>query len=179
MTAAIAGLILVYGATYALEGMTVRLPMSSVRELAIISLWAAPWMLLFCSGAEDIEVVARRQIVFWIGVIAALAFLYYFDQYTSMSLLTKAAMPPLAIAAGLAPHFIKQIQFLFSLSSLMAGAAGAYILYYLGNTIFSPTMHFASKFIGFVIVIFGLASSITGLLAIFDVYRRLVSHSRP
>lgn len=130
-------------------------------------------MLLFCSGVEDLATVARKQFVVWLGVATALLFLYYFDRYTSLTFLTKAAMPPLAVAAGLLPHFVRQIRFLFVLSSLAAGIAGVFILYHVTNTILSPTTHFASKFIGLVIVTFAVASTATGLLAVIDVYRKL------
>lgn len=95
-----AGLLLVYGVTFALEGMTTRVPIDAARELATVSLWTAPWMLLFCSGVEDLSIISRKEIVLWLGVLAALLFLYYLDRFTSMSFLTKAAMPPVSGRRG-------------------------------------------------------------------------------
>jgi hypothetical protein len=141
--AAVTGLLLVYGTVYALEGMTTRIPMDAARELVMASLWTAPWMLLFCSGMEDLATVTRKNLVFWSGVFAVLMFLYYFDRHTSLSFLTKAGMPPLAVGAGLTPHFVRRLRFLFALSSVAAGGAGAYVLYLVGNTTLSPTTHFA------------------------------------
>jgi hypothetical protein len=167
------GLLLVYGSIFALEGMTTRIPTAAARELATVSLWTAPWMLLFCSGVEDISIISRKEFVLWLGVFAALLFLYYFDRYTSMSFLTKAAMPPLAVSVGLLPHFVKGIRFLFSLASVAAGVVGGYVLYLVADSIRLPSAHFATKFIAVLIVTFGCAGITSGLLALFDVYRKL------
>lgn len=126
-------------------------------------------------GVEDFAIVARKDWMLWLGVVAALLFLYYFDWYTSLSFLTKVAMPPLAVVVGLVPHFARRIKFLFVLSSLAAGIAGVFVLYQAANTLLSPTKHFATKFIGLVIVFFGLASATAGVLAVFDLYRRLTA----
>jgi hypothetical protein len=171
--AALTGLLLVYATVYALEGMTTRIPIAAARELAIMSLWIAPWMMLFCSGVEDFAIVTRKNLVLWFGSFAALLFLYYFDWHTSASLLTKAAMPPLAVAAGLVPHFVRRIRFLFFLSSVAAGIAGAVVLYYVANVFLSPTARFASKFIGLLIVTFAVASITTGFFAFLDVCSKL------
>jgi hypothetical protein len=170
---AVTGLLLVYGAVYALEGMTTRIPIDAARELALASLFTAPWMLLFCSGMEDLATVARKDMVLWSGVFGVLLFLYYFDRHTSMSFLTKAAMPPLAVGAGLVPHFVRRLRFLFALSSVAAGVAGAYVLYLVASTALSSTSHFYSKLIALMIVTFGLASTITGLLAVLDLSHKL------
>ena len=122
--------------------------MAAVRELATVFLWTAPWMLLFCSGVEDLSIISRKEVVLWVGVFAALLFLYYFDRYTSLSFLTKAAMPPLAVGAGLLPHFIKRIRFLFALASVAAGVVGAYVLYLVTDSVLSPSTHFTTKLIG-------------------------------
>jgi hypothetical protein len=88
------GLLLMYGITFALEGMTTRIPTTAAwGELATGVLWTAPWLLLFCSGLQDTVTVTGKQWVLWLGGIAALLFLYYFDHYKSLSLVTKAALP--------------------------------------------------------------------------------------
>jgi hypothetical protein len=173
--AATAGLLLVYGYIFALEGMTTRLPISSARELAGTSLWTAPWMLLFCSGLEDLTIAARKDVVLWTGIVAALVFLYYFDRYTSLSLMTKVAAPPIAVGAGVLPHFVRQIRFLFVLSSVAAGLGGAFVLYYATPTLLSRNMHFATKFIGLLIVTFCLASILAAVVAVSDVYRNVTA----
>ncbi len=122
--AAATGLLLMYGITFALEGMTTRIPATVLWELANGALWTAPWLLLFFSGLQDVVIVAGKPWVLWFGGFAALLFLYYFDQYTSLSLVTKAAMPPIVVGVGLMPHFIRKMGFLFVLSSLAAGIAG-------------------------------------------------------
>ena len=141
--AAATGLLLVYGITFALEGMTTRVPTTATRELAMGALWTAPWLLLFCSELQDVVIVTGKRWVLWFGVIAALLFLYYFDHYTSLSLVTKAAMPPIAVGFGLIPHFIRRMGSLFLLSSLTAGVGGGFVLFNIATTLFSPTSHFA------------------------------------
>ena len=130
-------------------------------------------MLLFFSGVEDLSIASRKELVLWIGVFAALLFLYYFDRYTSMSFLTKAAMPPLAVGAGLVPHFGKRIKFLFSLASVAAGVVGGYVLYLVADSILLPSTHFATKFIGVLIVTFVCAGITSGFLTLFDIYRKV------
>jgi hypothetical protein len=171
--AAATGLLLVYGMVFALEGMTTRIPIAGSRELVVTSLWTAPWMLLCCSGMEDLAIATRKNSVLWLGSVAALLCLYYFDWHTSMSLLTKAAMPPLAVGVGMVPHFSKQMRFLFALSSVAAGVVGTFVLYQVANTVLSPTTHFATKSIGLLMVTFVVASIITGLLTVFDLCRKL------
>jgi hypothetical protein len=170
--AAATGLLLVYGITFALEGMTTRIPTTATSELVAVALWTAPWLLLFCSGLQDVVIVTGKQWVLWFGGIAALLFLYYFDHYTSLSLVTKAAMPPIAVGVGLIPHFIRKMGFLFVLSSLAAGVAGAFVLYSVAATLFTPTAHFATKVIGALLVTFCLSAITTGVLAVFDLYRQ-------
>ena len=96
--AAATGLLLVYGITFALEGMTTRIPTTATWEQATGTLWTAPWLLLFCSGLQDVTIVTGKQWVLWVGGFAALVFLYYFDHYASLSLATKAAMPPITVS---------------------------------------------------------------------------------
>jgi chromate transport protein ChrA len=74
--AAATGLLLVYRITFALEGMTTRIPTAAAWELATRALWTMPWLLLFCSGLEDVAVVTSKPWVVWFGGIVAL-FLYY------------------------------------------------------------------------------------------------------
>ena len=168
VAAATTGLLLIYGIVFALEGMTTRLPITPARELLVTSVWTAPWMLLFCSGLEDLAATARRDSIFWIGVSLALLFLYYFDRYTSMSVLTNAVMPPIAVSAGLIPHFVGKVRFLYFLSSIAAGLAGAFVLAWSAGVLLSATTHFATSFIGIEIATFSLASIIAGVITVFD-----------
>lgn len=116
--------------------------------------------------------VTSKQWALWLGVVAVLVFLYYFDQYTSLSLLTKASMPLIATGLGLVPHFIKRMGFLFSLSSLAVGVVGVTALYYFATTILSPTAHFATKTIGVLIVIFCVTGITSGVLGGVGIYRQ-------
>jgi fructose-specific phosphotransferase system IIC component len=170
--ASITGMLLIYEVTFALEGMTTRIPMADARELATACLWTAPWMLLFCSGVEDFSIISHKEFLVWLGGFAALLFLYYFDRYTSMSILTKTVMPPLAVGIGLVPHFVRRARFLFSLASLAVGVVAGYLLYLSADSILLPSTGFAHNFPS-LMVTFGCAGITTGLLVLFDVYRRL------
>ena len=161
--AAATGLLLAYGAVYALEGITTRIPIAAARELATVSMWTVPWMLLFCSGLGDLAVATGKRLVLWLGSAAALLFFYYFDWHTSLAWLTKAAMPPLVVGAGLVPFYVKRIGFLFGLSSLAAGVAGGYVLYLAANTFLSSNTHFQTQFIAALIITFGIAGITCGL----------------
>ena len=175
--AAAAGLLLAYGMIFALEGMTTRIPVVAVGELATVTLWTTPWMLFFCSGMEDLATFIRKDYVLWLGAVVALVFLYYFDWHTTMSSLTKAAMPPLAVGAGLTPHFVRRLRFMFDLASIAAGITGCYVLYMTMNSFLVPTSHFATKLIGALFVTFILGGVVSGLLSLLDVYHRLTHRS--
>jgi hypothetical protein len=171
VTAAGTGLLLVYGAVYAMEGMTTRIPMNPLHELGITTLWTLPLTILFCSGLSDFGTVTKQAWVFWLGVILALALLYYFERNTSSSILTKTAMPLLATAGGLMPHIIRRIGFVFTVFSLAAGIAGL-LVFYFALTSYLSGSSFATKSIEFVVLAFGTASLITGVLSVAFLSRR-------
>jgi hypothetical protein len=168
--AAATGLLLMYGITFALEGMTTRIPTTPAWELATGVLWTAPWVLLFCSGLQDAVTVTGKQWVLWLGGIAALLFLYYFDHYTSLSLVTKATLPPIALAVGLIPHLIRKMGFLFVLSSLAAGVGGGFVLFNIAVALFSPTAHFLTKPMWALLVTFCLSALTSGVLTVSELY---------
>jgi hypothetical protein len=165
VTAALTGLLLIYETVYAMEGMTTRLPMSRVHELVISTLWMLPWTLLFCSGFEDLGKVTRQTWVLWVGMALVLTLLYYFERHTASAVLTKATMPLVATVAGLLPHMIPRIGFVFTVCCLAAGIVGVAVLSFCLYTFFSEHS-FATKGIAFVIFLFGAASITTGVLSV-------------
>jgi hypothetical protein len=88
---------------------------------------------------------------------------------------TKVASPLIAVIAGVLPHFVRQIRFLFVLCSMTAALAGAFALYYVTSTLLSPSTHFATKTIGLLIVAFCLSSILAGGLAVYDLYSKVVT----
>jgi len=177
VTAALTGLLLVYGMIFAMEGMTTRIPVSPVHELGITALAMLPWMLLFSSGVEDLGTVTRKAWIFWVGTTLALALLYYLERHTSSSVLTKAAMPLLATAGGLMPHIVRRINFVFTLFSFAAGIGGLVLFYFLvSDRVYGSNPHsFATRGIGITIVTFGVASVATGVLSVATLRRRATS----
>ena len=173
VTAAVTGLLLVYGAVYALEGMTTRIPTTPAREFAVTAAWMIPWMLLLCSGLEDLETVTRRAWVFWLGVTAGLIFLYYFERHTASATLTKAAMPPVAMIGGVLPHIVRRIRLLFILCSLVAAFAGLLVLYLTLSTFLSRASSFATKTIAFLVVAFVMTSLAAGALSVAPLGRKV------
>ena len=170
VTAATTGLLLAYGITFAMEGMTNRIRTSSVHEFATTTLWMVPWTLLFCAGLEDFVIATRRAWLFWVGLAPAIAFLFYFERYTTASLLTESLMPMFSIFLGLLPHAFRQISIVFSLLPLLAGIAGLVALYYTLPSFL--TFSFATRAIGVVIVVFEIASLCTCLLSVALLPRR-------
>src|ERR1700746_1276457 len=98
--AGITGLVLVYGVVYAMEGMTTRIQMSTIRELATSTLWMLPWALLFCSGFHDFSIAAKHSWVFWSGAALLMSFVYYYERNTTSSGVTKVLMPLLISIGG-------------------------------------------------------------------------------
>jgi hypothetical protein len=150
-----AGLLLAYGIAYAMEGMTTRIPKTSINELATTTIWMLPWMFLYCSGLEDFVTVTGQAFVFWLGLAPALAFLYYFERHMSSGLLTKTAMPLLAIVGGVLPHVFRRLIFVFAILPFVAGIAALVVLYYTFPSLLR--FSFATRTIGFLIVLFEAA----------------------
>jgi len=166
VTAGLTGVLLVYGFIYAMEGMTTRLPMSRMHGLLIATLWMLPWTLLFCSGFEDIEKVARQAWVLWVGMALVLALLYYFERNTTSALLTKAAMPLLATVVGSLPHTIPRIRFIFTVCCLAAGVVGVVVLRIALSAYFSGSYSSANEGVAFLTFTFAAASVTTGVLSV-------------
>jgi hypothetical protein len=167
ITAAVTGLLLIYGITFALEGMTTRIPATSQHELLFATFWMLPWMLLFCSGMEDFETATHQASFSWVGPIVALVLLYYLEHHTSDRVLTKAAMPFLATAGGLLPHIIRRMNFVFTIFSLAAGIAGcAAIVFYLTKFLSGSMGSFATGTMGFLFYAFVTTSVATAILSI-------------
>src|SRR5262249_52426801 len=89
-----------------------------------------PWTILISSGLEDLCTVTGHKWIFWTGVILQAAFIFYFEFRTTSYTITKAAMPLLATGAGLMPHVIRRIRFVFTILSLAAGIGGLLVFYW-------------------------------------------------
>ena len=152
--------------------MTTRIP-TTAWELATVALWTAPWSILLRAARRG--ECHRQTVVLWFGGIAALLFLYYFDHYTSLSLVTKAAMPPIALGVGLIPHFIRKMGFFSSCHHLQQEWRGPLFYITLPFTLFTPTAHFATKVIGVLLVTFCLSAITSGVLAVLTYYCRQMS----
>ena len=172
VTAALTRLLLVYGVTFAMEGMTTRLRMSRLHELAVPTLWMLPWALLLCSGLEDLGKATGQNWVLWSGVTLALIFLYYLERHTSDAVLTKVAMPLLAILIGLLPHVIRRISFVFVVFSLAAGIAGLVLSYFFLASRLISASTFATNEVAILVLSFVAASIATGVLSVAELWRR-------
>lgn len=172
VVAAATGSILFYGVVYAMEGLTPRLPTSPLHELGISTLWMLPVTILFCFGLEDFGAVTRRPWVFWAGAMLALVLLSYFERNTSSGSLTKIGMPVLATIAGLLPHVIRWVHFVFIIFSIAFGLA-AIVLFYFAASAYLSGSSFSTKGIGFLVLTFGASSLIAGVLSVAFLRRRL------
>jgi hypothetical protein len=164
--AAITGLLLAYGFIYAMEGMTTRLPMSMIRELAITTLLTLPWTLLAFSGFDDFAIGTKRPWVFWSGSSLLMCLIYNYERHTASTGLTKALMPLLASIGGVLPHVFRRISLLYAVCSVLAGLCGIIALYFVFQTFFSSQTSFASRTTAFVIAAFVLASVGSGILTV-------------
>jgi hypothetical protein len=164
VTAAATGLLLIYSLIYAMEGLTTRLPESFLHELARSILWTLPWMLLFCSGAEDMGTAVGKPWVSWAGFGMGMALLFYLEHFTADRLVTRIAMPLVAALGGSLPHFIRRIRFVYIICSLLVGIAGLTAFYFEGSALLFGSS-FATKSIAFLIVSFGVSSVATAVLS--------------
>lgn len=164
VTAAGTALLLVYGITYAMEGMTTRLPETLLHELAFGTLFALPYMLVFCSGLEDMAKFTRKGSVFWIGSLAGIALLCYLEHYSTDRTLTKIAMPLLVTICGSLPYFIRSMNFVYVVCSFATGVAGLRVCYFELLGLLSGGSFVTKRFIGFLIIAFVVSSFATAAL---------------
>jgi hypothetical protein len=166
IVAAAAGLLLIYGVIYTMEAITTRIPTSAMRELSIATLWMIPWVLLFCSGFDDLAAAANHPSVFWGGSCLILFLICYFERHTSSVLLTKLLMPLLVCAGGVLPHIFRRFSFLYTVFSVFAGVCGLVVLWYVLPAFVSPRTHFATPGVGFLEAAFILGSMGAGVLSV-------------
>jgi hypothetical protein len=171
VTAAATGLLLVYNVIYSMEGMTTRVPMNPARELAMTASWMFPLTILYCSGLHDFCNATKQEWIFWMGSMLAVAVLFYFESSTSSDILTKVAAPILAAAAGVLPHVLRRVRFVFTVFCFTASLAGAVVLYFVMISYFSGSS-FATKATGFLVFAFGTASLTVGALSLASAIRR-------
>lgn len=129
IVAASSGLLLVVGIIYAMEGMTTRLPTTTFRELVVSTVCVVPWILLFCSGFDDLTRITKRPWLFWVGAVLVLTLVYYFVRNTSLQGFNKAAMPILACILAIQPHIFRRIALLYSVVSVAFGVCGLLVLF--------------------------------------------------
>ena len=170
--AAASGLLLVFGVTYAMEGMTSRLPMSTARELMTVTVFMLPWTLLFCSGLDDLSQAVKREWVFWGGIVLVLGSLYYFNRFTTDAGLTKAAMPVLACAVATVPHVLRRLSFIYPALCVLFALCGVVVLFIDVQTFVTPGRSFATSAITAFMVTFPFTSIIAGTLSIVPLFHR-------
>lgn len=171
LVAAASGLVLVFGATYAMDGMASRLPTGATREMVTITTFMLPWTLLFCSGLHDLSRTARREWIFWSGCLFLVAFLFFFNQYTAEARLTKLAMPWLACGLATLPHVLRRLSFAYSAVCSFI-ALCAIVVLYLDVRAFMSGSSFATSTIAALMVAFGLAGTIGGIFLIIPLWHR-------
>lgn len=160
ITAAVTGLLLLYGVAFTMDGMTTRIFASRGHEFVVTSLAMLPWTLLICAGLEDFQLVTRRRRVVWVGVFMALALLWYLEQYTTEAIITRVCAPLLAMAGGLLPLGIRYTKFIFPICSVAVSFPGAVVLYFVLFR-FLDGAGFATEGADVVIILFGITSVIT------------------
>lgn len=175
ISAACSGVLLTYGLIYAMEGMTSRLPTLAVKELLIATVFMLPWTLLFCSGFHDLAEGTNRHWLFWGWTVLLLAFLYYLDRNTTEAELTKVGMPLLACLGAVVPHAFRRVAVIYSVVSVLFAICGIAMLYFVGQTLFTPGRSFTTPAIAGFMLFFPLTAIAAGVLAISTRFHR----SRP
>ncbi len=166
VTAAISGLLLMYGIVFAMEGLTTRIAISAVRELVITTLWMLPWMLLSCGGFDDFAAATKQHWLFWCGSSMMLVFIYYHERHTTSSGLTKMTMPLLVFILAVLPHVFPRISLVYTGLSTLGGVCGIVALYFVLRTFLSPKTSFANGAIASVIVAFSVSLLGAGILSV-------------
>jgi hypothetical protein len=163
ITAAVTGLLLLYGVIFTMDGMTTRIFASRGNEFVVTCLAMLPWTLLICSGLEDFQIVTRQSRLVWVGVFLTLALLWYLEQYTTEAIITRVGAPLLAMAGGLLPLGIRYTKFIFPVCSVAVSFPGAVVLYFVVFR-FLDGAGVATEGADVVVILFGIASVITAPL---------------
>lgn len=156
LTTGLLAILFVYGITFAMEGMTTRIPTSAIREVALTTLWFVPIALVFSSGADDIASAAKSNWFFWLVVSAGLALVYYYESYTTDSRVTHIVAPIAAFLISATPHCFRRIKVAYSISSFAAGICGLFVVYWIWRTFMSGS-RFATTGTAVCFVAFALA----------------------
>jgi hypothetical protein len=150
-------ILFVYGVTFAMEGMTTRIPTSAMREVVLTTLWFVPIALVFSSGADDIASAAKGNWFFWLIVSAGLALVYYYEFYTTDRRVTHIVTPMAAFLISALPHCFPRIKAIYSVFSFAAGICGLFVVYWIGRTLMSAPS-FATTGTAVCFIAFALAS---------------------
>jgi hypothetical protein len=156
LTAALLAILFVYGVTFAMEGMTTRIPTSALREIVLTTLWLAPIAVVF-SSADDIATTAKSNWVFWIIASAGLALAYYLEFYTTDRRVTHIAAPIVAFLISAIPHCFPRIKAAYSVFSFFAAICGLFVVYWIGRTLMSGS-RFATAGTAVCFIAFALTS---------------------
>lgn len=176
VTTAVTGLLLVYGIVFAMEGISTRIPMITVRELLITALFALPWTLLLLAGFDDFSKATGTQFVFWVGVALAVTLLYYLNWHTTVSSVTKMTMPLAATTPATLPYLFRGLRFVFTACSILAGLAGIGVLYFAFGALYLGS--FATTGIALLVSTFGLAATAVGAWAAVSMVRGFTHSAR-
>lgn len=171
LVAAISGLLLVLGVTYAMEAMTTRLPMGAAAELVISTTFMLPWTLLFCSGFHDLSTATKREWLFWAGSLLVVGLLYYFNRHTTEMSVTKGAMPVLACGAAAVPHVFRRLSFSYSIVCILFGLCGLAAAWS-DIVTFTTASSYATSTIAVLMVVFPLAAISAAGLSIASFFNR-------
>jgi hypothetical protein len=164
LTAGLLAILFVYGVTFAMEGMTTRIPTSAIREVVLTTLWFVPIALVFSSGADDIASAAKSNWFFWLIVSAGLALVYYYEFYTTDRRVTHIVTPIAAFLISAIPHCFPRIKVAYSIFSFAAGICGLFVMCWIGRTFMSGS-RFATTATAFCFIAFALASLSAAVLS--------------
>jgi hypothetical protein len=165
LTTGLLAILFVYGVTFAMEGMTTRIPRSAVREVVLTTLWFAPIALVFTSGADDIASAAKTNWLFWLIVSVGLALVFYFEFYTTDRPVTHVVAPMASFLISVIPHWFTRTKAAYLVCSLAAGACGLFVVYWIGRTFVSGST-FVTTGTAVCFIAFALTSIFSAALAL-------------
>jgi hypothetical protein len=159
IVAAVTSCVLLYGAVYALEAMTTRVPVSQAHSLASFLLYSFPFALLALAGVRDL---VSSRFSFALAAILLTALFAFLNWFTSDFLTTRILGPIATIALASTLLNFRPLRWLAGAMSLISAVGGIGLAVY----ILRMTGRWATRAIELQVWAFILSSVLAGVLSL-------------
>lgn len=146
-------------------------PAATPRQMAETVAFFVPWTLLLGSAFHNLSQAARREWVFWAGILLVFALFILVSEYTSNTVARRAGLPSLACAVAILPHVLRRLSWIYSAFCIVAGLVGMYTLYGFVRT-FTTDLYAHDRAGAVYLLLFSVACIAVGGSAVAPLFHR-------